>query len=182
MKIVFGGGNMKKFLTIAVSSALLIAASIAIAAVPDFTMYGFPNVVATVIIQPDQNAVLTLGNASINIPAGTFGNVPVKFELLTATPSSWQKYVPSNQKVLYAFAFKITDLTTGALIGKFSKPVIFYFSSSEITSEAQYLDTTPSFEVSKNPIPPKIDIIGQIGTLSHPIAGTPVGWLVTVPE
>ncbi len=66
---------MKKFLTIAVSSALLIAASIAIAAVPDFTMYGFPNVVATVIIQPDQNAVLTLGNASINIPAGTFGNV-----------------------------------------------------------------------------------------------------------
>ncbi|BBJ27439.1 hypothetical protein [Athalassotoga saccharophila] len=173
---------MKKFLTISILSAFLIAASVAIAAVPDFTMYGFPNVVASIIIQPDQNAVLTLGNASINIPEGAFGNVPVKFELLTATPTSWQKYVPSNQKVLYAFAFKVTDLTTGALIGKFSKPVIFYFSSSQITSQAQYLDTTTSFVVSKNPIPPKIEFNGQIGTLSHPIAGAPVGWLVTVPE
>ncbi|MGC9219648.1 MAG: hypothetical protein ACP5G8_09690, partial [Athalassotoga sp.] len=86
---------MRKFLTISILSAFLIAASVAIAAVPNFTMYGFSNVVASIIIQPDQNAVLTLGNASINIPEGAFGNVPVKFELLTATPTSWQKYVPS---------------------------------------------------------------------------------------
>lgn len=173
---------MKKVLTIAVSSAFLIAASIAFAAVPDFTMYGFPNVVASITIQPDQNAVLTLGNASIDIPPGTFGNVPVQFELLNATPSSWQQYVPNGQKILYAFAFKVTDLTTGSLIGKFSKPLIFYFSSSGITTSAEYLDVTPTFNISKNPIPSKIDIVGQIGTLSHLIAGAPVGWLVTIPE
>lgn len=173
---------MKKSLVITISLMLLASTSMILASVPDFTMYGFPNLVASIIIQPDQNVMLTLGNASISIQAGTFGNIPVRFELLNATPSSWQKYVPSDQKVLYAFAFRVTDLKTGSLIEKFAKPLIFYFSSSEITSEAEYLDTTPAFAVSKNPIPPKIELTGQIGTLSHPIAGAPVGWLVTIPE
>ncbi len=178
---------MKKFFVMAVSFSILMITSLAFAAVPDFTMYGFPNVVASIIIQPNQNVNLTLGNAEISIPAGTFGSDTVRFELLNATPGVWQKYVPTGQKVLYAFAFRVTDLKTGDLIGKFLEPVIFYFSSNEITKNAEYLDTTPTFKVSENPVPPKIKIYGQgseylIGSLSHPIIGAPVGWLVTVPE
>ncbi len=180
---------MKKILTIAVSSAFLIVASMAFAAVPNFTMYGFPNSVASITVRPGQNAALTLGNAEVDIPVGAFGKDPVRFELLTATPSFWQGSAPTGQKVLYAFAFKVTDLKTGNLIGKFSKPLVFYFSSSDVTVNAEYLDVAPTspFKVSENPIPPKIKIFGRengyhIGSLSHPIAGAPVGWLVTVPE
>lgn len=170
---------MKRFTisTLMVVMFLSLLATSAFAAAPDFQQLGFAKVVAEKTIDPAQATSITYGEVNIDIPEGAFKN-PVKFQVLEGPLADFQKKTPKGETVLMNFAFKVTDTTTDELIGKFEKPVIFSYTNDKVTSESKYYDTLQDGEFSLNKVPAKI----EGSTLSHPIAGAPVGWAVTSPE
>ncbi|WP_460171060.1 hypothetical protein [Thermus sp. FJN-A] len=168
-----------------------LGASLALAqpvSVPDPAQYGFPEVAASVILNPWDYLRLGLGSVVLTVPNQAFGKDPVRLELLVGNPATWQGYAPKGQKVIYAFALRVTDLVTGQRILSFAKPLHFSYYGSEITEKAGYWDvsfTNPP-QVTPNPVKPTIQIFHlgtrhQTGRLAHPLAGAGVGWLITVP-
>lgn len=167
--------------TAALISSLVLAA-------PDFTQYGYPNVAASLTLNPYDYVRLGLGSAVLTIPEEAFGSSPVRLELLRGDSAVWQAQAPAGQKVLYAFALRVTDLKTEKPITKFSQPITFSFYSNQITSGAGLWDTQGGSPVVINPDPVRPSIrlykIGQkfpTGILSHRISSAEFGWLITVP-
>lgn len=156
--------------------ALSLLATSAFAAVPDFQTLGFPNVVAEKEIDPSKADSITYGNVKIDIPEGTF-LTPVKFQVLEGPLADFQKNAPEGETVLMNFAFKVTDLSTNELIGKFEKAVMFSYTDGNVNENSKYYDTLEDGTFSLNKVPATIE--GT--TLSHPIKGAPVGWAVTSP-
>ncbi|QED46600.1 hypothetical protein [Cytobacillus dafuensis] len=144
------------------------------ATVPDFQKLGFPNVVAEKTIEPNKATSIEYGNVKIDIPEGTFKNT-VKFQVLEGPLADFQKNAPNGETALMNFAFKVTDLTTNELVGKFEKAVMFSYTDDKINANSKYYDTLVDGTFSLNKVPAKIE--GT--TLSHPIKGAPVGWAVT---
>lgn len=153
-----------------------LLATSAFAAVPNFQELGFPDVVAEKTIDPSKSNTITFGDVEIAIPKGTFKN-EVKFQVLGGPLAEFQKKAPEGETVLMDFAFKVMDLTTNELVGKFDKPVIFSYTNDKVNKNSKYYDTSQDGTFSLNKVPAKID--GT--TLSHPIKGAPVGWAVTSP-
>lgn len=160
--------------TVATSGLLFSTSAFAATSGPNFQQDGFPTVVASQVIQPTASATVTAGNITISIPAGAFGSDPVTFDVLEGPTASM---TPDGTTALADFAFKVTDNTTQNLITAFAKPVTFSITSPQITSASEYWDVSPSGALSINPIPSTIS--GD--TLSHKIAGAPVGWVVANP-
>lgn len=146
------------------------------ATVPDFTQYGFPTVVASQSIAAGQAATIQYNGITITVPAGAFTD-PVTFDLLEGPISNFVDMAPSGTAPAIDFAFKVVDQTTGQLVGAFSKPVEFSVTSTAITSQSQYYDISTTGAYTLNPVPATIS--GD--TLSHAIAGAPVGWVITDP-
>ncbi|GAC1391393.1 MAG: hypothetical protein NVSMB46_03750 [Candidatus Saccharimonadales bacterium] len=148
------------------------------ASAPDFTTFGYPNVLTRMAIPAGQAATLTSGDITINVPAGAFTN-PVTFDLLGGSNATFQALVPSNKTVIDNFAFRVTDTTTNEIIGKFNAPVVAVITNSSINNKSQYLNTTNTspLHVVDNPVAPVIS--GH--TLKHGNRGAPVGWIVTSP-
>ncbi|WP_243029203.1 hypothetical protein [Thermus albus] len=146
---------MRKWLWL---SALLV--STALGQAPDPSQYGFPQVVASLLVQPWDYVRMGLGSLVLTVPSGAFGRDPVRLEVLTGDPSVWQAYAPQGQKVLLAFALRVTDLKTGERVLTFAKPLHFAFYSKDIRPQSLYLNvtfTTPP-TVTPNPVKPKIQI------------------------
>ncbi|WP_143004387.1 hypothetical protein [Thermus arciformis] len=155
---------------------------------PDPTQYGFPQVVASVILNPWDYLRLGLGPLVLTVPDKAFGQDPVRLELLVGDPAYWQAYAPKGEKVVYAFALRVTDLKTGERVLRFARPLHLSFYSEEIGEKAGYYDVVLANppQVSPNPVKPAIRVYPlrsrhQVGWLSHPLAGATVGWLITVP-
>lgn len=170
---------MKRFTISALMVVMFLSllATSAFAAAPDFQKFGFATVVAEKTIDPAEATYITYGNVKIDIPKGAFKN-PVKFQVLEGPIADFQIKAPKEETVLMDFAFKVTDTTNNELIGKFEKPVIFSYTNDKITNESKYYDTLQDGTFSLNKVPAKI----EGSTLSHPIAGAPVGWAITSPE
>ena len=161
--------------------------SLALAA-PDFSQYGYPNVVTSLTLNPYDYVRLGIGGAVLTIPQGAFGQDPVRLELLRGDSTAWQTQAPSGQKVIYAFALRVTDLKTNQAVLNFSQPLTFSFYSAQLTEHAGFWDTSPAnpAAVSPDPVMPALRMyrIGSnfsTGILSHPISGAETGWLITVP-
>ena len=144
--------------------------------VPDFTQYGFPQVVAQTTLAAGAAGSLSYGGLSVQIPAGAFSD-PVQFELLEGPTTNFQKGAPAGQTVVADFAFKVVDQTTGALLGTFQKPVMLTLKSSDVTAQSAYDNVSTLGALTANPVPATISST----TLTHPIAAAMVGWAVTTP-
>lgn len=165
------------FAIVLILMSLSLLATSAFAAVPDFQTLGFPDVVAEKTIEPDKADSIEYGNVKIDIPEGTFVNT-VKFQVLEGPLADFQKNSPEGETVLMNFAFKVTDLSTNELIGKFEKAVMFSYTNNMVNENSKYYDTLVDGTFSLNKVPATIE--GT--TLSHPIKGAPVGWAVTSPS
>ncbi len=141
---------------------------------PDMTKFGYPTVAKSMDLTPDQAATITAGERSVAIKAGTF-DVPVTFDLLTADPSTWQDKV-QGRTIRDAFAFRVTDKATKALIGTFKQPVVYSYTDSDVASTDAILNTTAVTPpvIAPNPAP----ITFAAGKVSHPFTGAGVGWLL----
>ena len=141
---------------------------------PDMTKFGYSTVAKSMDLTPDQAATVTAGNRSVAIKAGTF-DVPVTFDLLTADPSTWKDKV-QGRTIRDAFAFRVTDKATKAIIGTFKQPVVYTYTDASVTSTDAILNTTAANPpvITPNPAP----ITFAAGAASHPFTGAGVGWLL----
>jgi hypothetical protein len=123
-------------------------------------------------LTPDQGATLTAGDQSVTIRPGTFDN-PVTFDLLTGDPSMWQALV-KDRTVRAAFAFRVMDKNTKALIAQFKQPVQYSYAGKDAQATDVILNTTaanpPAISVNGTPI--TFD-----GKVNHAFGGAGVGWL-----
>jgi hypothetical protein len=157
--------------------------------VPNMIDYGYPHVLATVYLDPGQKAKImvpdqyttgkTYGYATYTIPAGAF-TVPVKFEILAAANSAWDKQVPKDESVVANFAYRVTDMKTGKPIEKFDKPILYSVDDSMITTNSVYWATTPTSPVQFKNVNAGSKISGN--TLEHETPVTIVGWVITTPK
>ena len=141
---------------------------------PDFTKFGYPTVAKSMDITPDQAVTITADERSIAIKAGTF-DAPVTFDLLTGDPNIWKGMV-QGRTVRDAFAFRVTDKATKALVAAFKQPVVYTYTDSDVQSTDTILNTTAA-----NPpviTPNATPITFAAGTVSHSFGGAGVGWLL----
>ncbi len=141
---------------------------------PDMTKFGYPTVAKSMDLAPDQAATITAGERSVAIKAGTF-DVPVTFDLLTADPNTWKDKV-QGRTIHDAFAFRVTDKATKAIIGTFKQPVVYSYTDTDVVSTDAILNTTAANPpvIAPNPAP----ITFAAGKVSHPFTGAGVGWLL----
>lgn len=142
------------------------------------TSDGFPQVAASTTLTPGTATQLHNGGITVRIPAGAVG-VPATFELLAGSVASWASYAPTGQRVVAAFAFRVVDTTTHALVTSFAAPVVVSVTNPSIGATSRYWNTSATTppRVVANPVPPKI--AGHTLTHGNPTAA--VGWLVTTP-
>jgi hypothetical protein len=164
-----------RYLPISVALLMLFAAcsSVGAQSAPDFTKFGYPTVAKSMDLTPDQTATITAGDQSVTIKAGTFDN-PVTFDLLTSDPSTWKDLV-KDRTVRAAFAFRVTDKNTKAIIAQFKQPVQYSYAGKDAQATDVILNTTAAS-------PPVITVNGTAptfdGKVNHGFGGAGVGWLV----
>ena len=141
---------------------------------PDFTKFGYPTVAKSMDITPDQAVTITADERSIAIKAGTF-DAPVTFDLLTSDPNTWKGMV-QGRTVRDAFAFRVTDKATKALVATFKQPVVYTYTDSDVQSTDTILNTSAANPpvITPNPAP----ITFAAGMVSHSFGGAGVGWLL----
>jgi predicted lipoprotein with Yx(FWY)xxD motif len=145
------------------------------ATAPDFTKFGFATVAATQVITPGAAVTLTSGAYTIDIPDGAF-DTPVTFNLLTGDPTSFN--IPSGETGEFAFAFKVQNVRMPSeMFGKFYKPLRLTITSPNIVSGSKYYNVATDGTLTENSTGLQV----SAGSLSHPIGGAPVGWVVTSP-
>ena len=147
----------------------------------DFTQFGFPTVAATVMFTPGTAATLTAGTQQVILPAD-FLSKPVKFELLTGDPAFFQPLLAADDRsrpIVAVWAFRVTDVATNQLVGKFDKPVQWSVTDSRIGPDSAVYNTSAATPpvVTDNPSPGTVT--GT--TLAHPFGGAGVGWLAVGP-
>jgi hypothetical protein len=156
---------------------------------PGLTEYGYPHVLASINLEPGQKAQIMVpdqystgqvnGYMTITIPGDAF-SVPVRFEVLAGSNSSWDKQVSSDLVVVANFAYRVIDRNTGKLVDKFDNPVTWEVQDPMVNMNSVYWATTAA-----NP-PKLIDanaaskIMGD--TLEHAQPVALVGWIVTTPK
>ena len=144
-----------------------------------FTAFGYPTVTASTKFTPGADATLTHGSITIQIP-GTAYDKPLVFQLLEGQLDYWQKQAPAGTKVISAFAFRSVDVSSNELVQKYSAPVVFVLDDPQVTEKSVYWNTTPTDppKVVANPVAAII----QGHVLKHGNIGSPVGWIVTIPQ
>lgn len=147
----------------------------ATAGATDWMMAGFPTILGIQDITPSKAATVYVGPYTIQVPADAF-TTPVRFVILSGNLASFTK-VPEGQKSVLAFAFNVRNLSTDELITKFAKPVIFSAKDQSITANSKYYNVAADGTFTVNSTGLQV----KSGELTHPIAGTPVGWVVTSP-
>lgn len=152
---------------------LCVASSAGAQGAPDFTKFGYPTVAKSMDLTPDQAATITAGDHSVTIKAGTFDN-PVTFDLLTGDVSMWQGLV-KDRTVRAAFAFRVTDKNTKAIVAQFKQPVQYSYAGKDAQASDVILNTTAASQpaISVNGTPITFD-----GKVNHGFGGAGVGWLV----
>jgi len=141
---------------------------------PDFTKFGYPTVAKSMDIAPDQAVTITAGERSVAIKAGTF-DAPVTFDLLTGDPNTWKGMV-QGRTVRDAFAFRVTDKATKALVATFKQPVVYIYTDADVRNTDAILNTTAANPPAITPNP--VAITFAAGKVSHPFTGAGVGWLL----
>jgi hypothetical protein len=142
---------------------------------PDFTAYGFPTIAASKMITPGQAYTISSGPYSVEIPDGAF-DIPVKIDLLTGVPRGFTP--PEAETTGFAFALHVTNAyVPSETIGKFYKPLMLTIESPNIVADSKYYNVDVNGALTENPTGLNV----SAGTLQHPIAGAPVGCVVTSP-
>ncbi len=143
----------------------------------DFTQFGYPTVAASVDFTPGTAATLTAGTQQVILPAD-FISKTVKFELLVGDASFFKPLLApddAEHPIVAAWAFRVTDATTGARIGRFDKPVQWSVTDPRIGEGSAVYNTSAANPpvITDNSVPGTVT--GT--TLAHTFGGAGVGWL-----
>jgi hypothetical protein len=158
------------------TEAAMAAPTTEAAAVPDWATMGFTNILAMKDFTPGTALTITADPYTVAIPADAFSQ-PVVFEVLSGDVTALADKAPSGETPVLAFAFRVSDKQTGALIGTFDKPVTLTAKSDAIVATSVYYNLAPDGTYTANPT----GLTVRAGTLSHPVAGAGVAWVITAP-
>ena len=139
----------------------------------DYAKYGFTTVLEQRNITPGVSMNVP-GEIQVFIPNDTF-STPVKFQVLVADPTSFN--LPSNELPVKAFAFRVTDLSTGQQIQSFQEPVMVTIFNRNIERNSIYYNVNPDGNLTVNPTGMQIMYNG----LQHPVKTTSVAWVISTP-
>lgn len=175
------GALMAAVLLAALSAGTGRSASAQTTGVPDFTQFGFPQVVGTVTYTPGQTQTISAGIQQVVLPAD-FISKTVKFDLLQGDPAAFAASLPitdQGRTVIVAWAFRVTDVATNQLVGRFDKPVQWSVTDPRIAAGSAVYNTS----AANPPVVTANSAPGTISgtTLSHPFGGAGVGWIVLGP-
>lgn len=92
------------------SSSSSSSSSTSTPAVTDWTLNGFPTILASQVLLPGDNNSVQAGPYTFDIPAGTFSQ-PVTFQVYTGSLSNFMSKEPQGQQPILAFA--IGAMTSG---------------------------------------------------------------------
>jgi len=137
---------------------------------------GFATVLATKDFTPGTALTITADPYTVEIPADAFSQAVV-FEVLSGDVADFTAKAPSGEKPVLAFAFRVTDKKTGALIAKFDKPVTLTAKSSDIVAKSKYYDIASDGTYTANATAATV----KDGSLVHPVAGAGAAWVITSP-
>lgn len=152
------------------------AAAAAPSGAPDFTMLGFPDVIGSTDYTPGTAATVMGNSIAVALPAAFYAN-PATFDLLSASPDSFAS-IAGGRSVVSAFAFRVTDKTTGQLVGSFASPVLVAITDPAVTPQTIVLNVgAGATAATVNGTPPTI----SDQTASHTFGGAGVGWLLANP-
>jgi hypothetical protein len=151
------------------------------AGVPDFTQFGFPQVIGTVTFTTGTTETITAGNQQVVLPAD-FISKTVKFELLQGDPAFFAPSLPvtdQGRTIIVAWAFRVTDVDANQLVGRFDKPVQWSVTDPQIAPGSAVFNST----AANPPVITANSAPGTISgtTLSHTFGGAGVGWLALGP-
>jgi hypothetical protein len=169
------------FLLLALSAGAGGRASAQGTGVPDFTQFGFPQVVGTVDYTPGVTQTISAGSQQVVLPAD-FISKTVRFELLQGDPAFFAPSLPitdQGRTIIIAWAFRVTDVSTNQLVGRFDNPVQWSVTDPRIAPGSAVYNTTAANPPVITPNAAPGTITGT--TLSHPFGGAGVGWLVLAP-
>jgi hypothetical protein len=163
------------FVTI-MSLISMLLFGVSVLAATDFTQFGFAKVVAEKKIEAGEAAKISRSGIKIDIPEGTF-TTDVIFQVLEGDNDLFQAHVPAGETVIMNFAFRVLDAKTNEIIAKFNKPVMFSYKDKDVNQGSIYNNVSTNGSIVPNTVPAVIE--GR--TLTHPIGGAPVGWVITSP-
>ena len=144
-------------------------------AVTDWTLNGFPTILASQALTPGESSSIQAGPYIFEVPSGTFDQ-PVTFQVYAGSLSNFMSKAPQGQQPILAFAIGVMT-SGGQLIGKFNNPIQLMVSDPAIASGSQYYNISADGVYAPNPTGMKV----SAGTLSHPISADVVGWVITSP-
>ncbi len=143
---------------------------------PDWSMMGFSTLVGSMDLSPGQASTVTAGPYTFQVPVGAF-TVPVKFEVLSQNPGICTGKVPAGMKPVLAFALKVTNESTGQLIGSFDRPVTMMARDPALTAQSMYYNISANGTVTPNPA----GLQAKAGELDHPVTSAVFAWVMTSP-
>lgn len=147
---------------------------------PDFARYGFTEVAAKVRFQPGQEATLKDGEGEVTatLPKD-FYTAPLEVELLLGDAKRWAGCAPAGIRLVWPYAFRLTDPATGKRVGRFDQPASVVIANTEIGTNAKLWTVQPGNPVNLAPATAAFE--AQTGRLRATNANARIGWLTAVP-
>ncbi|MEH7272020.1 hypothetical protein [Neobacillus vireti] len=167
--------RLKVFIGVSIISMFLFGGMVS--AATDFTQFGFDRVVAEKHVKLGKSTKISHSGIKIEIPEGAFEH-EVLFQVLEGNEGKFQANAPTGEKVIMNFAFRVIDLETNEILGAFKKPVMFSYKDKDVNKGSIYYNVKTDGSFVNNNAASIIN--GK--TLSHPVGGAPVGWVITSPK
>lgn len=142
----------------------------------DMRRSGFTTALLAVQYSPGTVAEINADPYVIKIPEDAL-KVPALFTLLIADPFTFRTKVTQGEEPLYAFALRVENAAaaTSTLIDRFEKQLELTITSGNIGTGVKFYRVSPDGSIAQD----STGLTVQSGKLTHPLAVTTVGWLVT---
>lgn len=141
----------------------------------DWSKHGFPTVLTSQQFTPGTAITINANPYTIQVPADAFSET-VSIELLSGDPANFKSNAPAGEQPVFAFAINVTN-SQDQFIQKFTNPITLTVNSADIVPNSMYYNV--SVDGAYTPNPKGLQVTS--GKLIHPIAGTPVAWVIASP-
>lgn len=141
----------------------------------DWSQHGFPTVLTSQQFTPGTAITIIANPYTIQVPADAFSE-NVSIEVLSGDPANFKSNAPAGEQPVLAFALNVTN-SQDQFVQKFTNPITLTVNSADIVPNSMYYNLS----VGGNYTPNSQGLQVTSGKLIHPIAGTPVAWVITSP-
>jgi predicted lipoprotein with Yx(FWY)xxD motif len=141
----------------------------------DWTQHGFSKVLASQQFTPGTALTIDANPYTIQVPADAFSET-VTIQVLSGDPANFKSNAPAGEQPVLAFALNVTN-SQDQFVQMFTNPITLTINTADIVPNSMYYNV--SVDGTYTPNSKGLQVTS--GKLIHPIAGTPVAWVITSP-